>query len=272
MAGPDHNGEARGVRYEQLGRVGHIVLDRAEVSNAFDLPAAHALSAAIDAAGAAAARGEIGAVLLVGTGARFCAGGDVRSFAASDDRAGYLGHLAETLEAEIRRLSELAVPVVVAAHGSVAGAGLALLLNADVVIAARSTRFAMAYAGIGLTPDCGVSYLLPRAVGQQRALDFAVTGRVLSADEAAQWGLVTRVVADEAVTHEALTLCQSMADGAVGAIAGAKHLIRSSWSATRAQSAADEVTSIAAAVQTPEAARLIERFAQPKPPSSPVRR
>lgn len=261
MVGPDNN-EARGVRYERLGRVGHVVLDRPEVSNAFDLRAAHALGAALDTVEAAAERNDIGAVLLVGAGARFCAGGDVRSFAASDDPPGDLRVLAATLEAQLRRLSELPLPVVIAAHGSVAGAGLAFLLNADVVVAARSTRFTMAYSAIGLTPDCGVSYLLPRAVGQQRALDLAVTGRVLSADEAADWGLVTRVVADEAVTHEALTLAEAMAGASVGALANAKRLIRSSWDASRAESAADEVDSIAAAVATPDAKRLIERFAQ----------
>ena len=261
MAGPEHDGiEPRGVRYEQLGRVGHVVLDRREASNAFDLPTARSLGAALDSVAAAAGRGDIGAVLLVGAGARFCAGGDVRSFVAAEDPSAYLRDLAATLEAEIRRLSELALPVVVAVHGSVAGAGLAFLLNADVVVAARSTRFTMAYPGIGLTPDCGVSYLLPRAVGQQRALDFAMTGRVLSADEAAQWGLVTRVVADETVTREALAVSESLADAAVGALGQAKRLIRSSWETTRAESAADEVETIASAVTSPEAQERIERF------------
>ena len=261
MAGPEQGGiEPRGVRYEQLGRVGHVVLDRPEASNAFDLSAAHSLGAALDTVEAAAVRGDIGAVLLGGAGARFCAGGDVHSFVSADDRPAYLRDLAATLEVEIRRLSELPLPVVVAVHGSVAGAGLAFVLNADVVVAARSTRFTMAYAGVGLTPDCGVSYLLPRAVGQQRALDFAMTGRVLSADEALQWGLVTRVAADETVTREAFALSESLAGEAAGALAGAKRLIRSSWEATRAESAADEVETIASAVTSPEAQERLERF------------
>ena len=89
--------------------------------------------------------------------------------------------LATELEAQLRRLSELPKPVVAGVHGAVAGAGLALVLNADLVVAGESTKFVMAYAAIGLTPDCGVSYLLPRAIGQQRALELAVSGRVLNA-------------------------------------------------------------------------------------------
>jgi enoyl-CoA hydratase/carnithine racemase len=106
------------------------------------------------------------------------------------DRASYVHELAATFEAGLRRLSELPVPVVAAVHGAVACAGLAVVLNCDVVIAARSTKFLMAYSAVGLTPDCGVSYLLPRAVGQQRALELALTGRTLSAEEAMAWGLV----------------------------------------------------------------------------------
>jgi 2-(1,2-epoxy-1,2-dihydrophenyl)acetyl-CoA isomerase len=264
MVNPDRTADApRGVRYEQEGRVGRVVLTRPEASNALDLPAAEALGAALDLLSAAVDRDEIGAVLLTGEGARFCAGGDVRSFVAADDQPGYLWTLAERLEAELRRLSELPVPVVAAVHGAVAGAGLAFLLNSDVVVAARSTRFTMAYAGIGLTPDCGVSYLLPRAIGQQRALELAITGRVLDAADAAAWGLVTEVVDDEALAARAAELAQSLASGVTGGVAAlghAKRLIRSSWDSTRAESAADEVATISAAVTSSEAQRRIERF------------
>ena len=253
----------RGVRYERSGRVGRIVLARPEASNAFDLPAAHALGAAIGAAEADAERSDIAAVLLTGEGPRFCAGGDVRSFVAADDQPGYLRELATVLEAQLRRLSELPLPVVAGVQGSVAGAGLAFLLNSDIVVAARSTRLTMAYAGIGLTPDCGVSYLLPRAVGQQRALALALTGRVLTADEAAEWGLVTEVVDDEVLADRAAGLAEALAGGAAGAPAAlgpAKLLLRGAWAVTRADSAADEVDTIAAAVVSPEAQERIARF------------
>lgn len=255
--------DPRGVHYVSANGVGRVVLARPDASNAFDLPAATALGAALDRAEVDVRRSEVGAVLVTAEGPRFCGGGDVRSFAAAEDQPAYLRELATALEAELRRLSELPVPVVAAVQGSVAGAGLAFLLNADVVVSARSTRFTMAYAGVGLTPDCGVSYLLPRAIGQQRALSLALTGRVLDAEEAASWGLVSEVVEDSELVTRATALAEGLAAGsagATGALGQAKRLIRSSWDLTRADSAADEVATIAAAVVTPEAQARIERF------------
>ena len=246
------------VRWEPADGVGRIILDRPKVSNAVDLETARQLAKAIEAAAAP----EIRSVLLTGEGARFCAGGDVQSFVAAAEPPAYLHQLATELEAALRRLSELPKPVVVAVQGAVAGAGLAFVLNADVVVAARSTKFRMAYAGIGLTPDCGVSYLLPRAVGTQRALELALTGRTLTADEAREWGLVAQVVDDAEASATAAGLARALADGPAHAFGQAKRLIRSSYSETRESSAADEADTIAAAVLTEDARTLIDRFVQ----------
>jgi 2-(1,2-epoxy-1,2-dihydrophenyl)acetyl-CoA isomerase len=245
-----------GVRFEREGDVGRIVLQRPEASNALDLPTAQAFAAAVDAARA----DDVRAVLLAGDGKRFCAGGDVASFVAADDGQAYLLELARTLEAALRDLSQLSKPVVAEVHGAVAGAGLAFVLNSDVVVAARSTKFLMAYAGIGLTPDCGVSYLLPRAIGQQRALQMAVGGRGLTADEALSWGLVAEVVDDDAVSTRAAEVARVLAAGPTTALAEARRLIRSSWEVTREDNAKDEAESIAHAVATADAVRLIGRF------------
>ncbi|WP_435122135.1 enoyl-CoA hydratase/isomerase family protein [Amycolatopsis thermoflava] len=244
------------VDFQAGGGVGWIRLDRPGVSNAIDLPTARALAEAVTAAEA----DEVRVVLLTGSGARFCAGGDVRSFLAADEPPKYLHELATDLEAALRRLSALPKPVVAGVQGAVAGAGLAFVLNADVVVAARSTKFRMAYSGIGLTPDCGVSYLLPRAIGTQRALELALTGRTLTADEARTWGLVTEVVDDDALSRRADELARTLADGPVAALGQAKRLIRASFGASREHSTADEAGTIAAAVATEEAQRLIERF------------
>lgn len=176
---------------------------------------------------------------------------------AATDQAKYVHQLATELEAALRRLSELPKPVVARVHGAVAGAGLAFVLNADVVVAARSTTFRMAYPGVGLTPDCGVSYLLPRAVGTQRALDLALTGRVLGAEEARDWGLVTEIADDGAAHERAAELAAAMAAGPAGALGQAKRLIRSSFAGPRAQSAADEADTIAEAVTTRQAQHLL---------------
>ncbi|MFJ8819562.1 enoyl-CoA hydratase/isomerase family protein [Amycolatopsis thermoflava] len=246
------------VRWELSGGVGRITLDRPDVSNAVDLPTAQALAKAVTAAEA----DDVRVVLLTGAGARFCAGGDVRSFLAAEKPSTYLHELATELEAALRRLSELPKPVVAEVQGAVAGAGLAFVLNADVVVAARSTKFRMAYSGIGLTPDCGVSYLLPRAIGTQRALELALTGRTLTAEEACGWGLVTEVVDDDALDDRAAELARTLAEGPAAAFGQAKRLIRSSFDVSRENSAADEAGTIAAAVAGSEAQRLIRRFTQ----------
>ena len=153
------------------------------------------------------------------------------------DKAAYLRELAKTLEAGLRAMSELPIPVIAAVQGAVAGAGLAVVLNADVVVASRSTKFLTAYAGIGLTPDCGVSYLLPRAVGQQRALELALTGRVLSADEALEWGLIAQVVDADDLRAAADDLVARVASGAVAALGDAKRGTRRSRSSRPSPSA-----------------------------------
>ncbi|GAB3571267.1 enoyl-CoA hydratase-related protein [Amycolatopsis endophytica] len=244
------------VRWEVTGGVGRITLDRPEVSNAIDLPTVRELAAAVTAAEA----DDVRVVVLTGAGARFCAGGDVRSFLAAPEPSEYLHGLASEAEAALRRLSALPKPVVAGVQGAVAGAGLAFVLNADVVVAARSTKFRMAYSGIGLTPDCGVSYLLPRAVGTQRALELALTGRTLTAEQARDWSLVTEVADDEALADRVSELAETLAGGPAAALGQTKRLIRSSFDVSRERSAADEAATIAAAVTTGEAQRLIQRF------------
>ncbi|MEO6885159.1 MAG: enoyl-CoA hydratase-related protein [Jatrophihabitantaceae bacterium] len=157
-------------------------------------------------------------------------------------------------------MSELDKPVVAAVQGAVAGAGLSFVLNSDIVVAARSTKFVLAYAGIGLTPDCGVSYLLPRAIGQQRALEFALTGRVLTADEALSWGLITEVADDDAYLGRGQEIAARLASESMFALGQAKRLIRQSWATSREQNALDEASTISRAVLTAEATARIEKF------------
>ena len=246
-----------GVTYAVEGLIACITLARPQASNAVDLPAARALAAAVRRA----ANDPVGAVLITGRGKCFCAGGDVASMARAQDRATYIQALATELGEALQGLADLEKPVVTAVHGAVAGAGLAVLLSSDVVIADQSTRFLMAYTGVGLTPDCGVSYLLPRAVGQQRALELALTPRVLSAVEACDWGLVAQVTDDGTAHQRARDLAVRMATGPTFALAQTKRLIRSSWQASRPHSLKDESETIARAVTNESAATLIEAFA-----------
>ncbi|MGN6754433.1 MAG: enoyl-CoA hydratase/isomerase family protein [Intrasporangium sp.] len=244
------------VRLEVTDGLAAVELNRPHAANALDLPLAEQLAAVVDRL----VGDDVRAVLVTGAGKRFCAGGDVRSFLASDDPPAYLQRLASTADQALQRLGALDKPVVAAVQGAVAGAGLAVMLTCDVIVAAAGTKFVTAYSGIGLTPDCGLSWLLPRAVGQQRALELMLTGRTLTAAEARDWGLVTEVVDDAAALGRARGLATSLATGPAFASGQARRLVRSSYSVDRGVTGADEARTIAEAVQTDDAQRLISAF------------
>lgn len=247
----------QGVRYSVEDGIASLALNRPDQSNSIDLDTARALSDAVDRA---RLDDDARVVMVTGEGTRFCAGGDVASMAEAEDPAGYLLDAASALDGALRKLSALEKPVLAGVQGAAAGAGLAVALSADLVVSAASSKFLAAYADVGLTPDCGLSWMLPRAVGQQRALDLVLTGRVLSADEALDWGLVTRVVPDEQLTEQVRATAAALAEAPPFALGQARRLLRQSWATTRAETGADEARTISRAVQTAEARRLIARF------------
>lgn len=236
--------------------VAHLKMTRAQQANSFDLPSAEALDQAVrQIEGDDAIR----VVLLTGEGRRFSAGGDITSMVAAADPSAYLQKLANTLDGALQRLDLLAKPVVVAVQGAVAGAGLGVMLTGDIIVAEHGTSFLTAYAGVGLTPDCGVSWLLPRTIGQPRALQMLLSGTRLDADQALSWGLVTEVVEGDAA-QRAEQIALALAAGPAGALGQARRLVRSSWSTDRVSSGADEARTIAAAVTTPDAVAALSKF------------
>lgn len=239
--------------------VAQITLNRPDRANAFDLPTATEFFAAVETI---TSNRDVRSVLLTGAGSRFCAGGDVASMVAACDQGRYLRDLASTLDAALQLLDELEKPVVVAVHGAVAGAGLAIMLSGDIIVAAASTRFITAYAGVGLTPDCGLSFLLPRAIGQPRALEMLLTPRTLDASEALNWGLVTEVADDDAAISRATEIARKLADGPARAFGQARALARASWQQSRAEVGRQEADVISRAVLSPEAQDLLQRFAR----------
>jgi 2-(1,2-epoxy-1,2-dihydrophenyl)acetyl-CoA isomerase len=171
----------------------------------------------------------VGAVLLAGEGPHFCTGADVGALAATgaaEDPRSAVRELAEELHELVRALVEVPVPVVAAVRGWAAGAGMSLVLAADIAVAGVSTRLRPAYPAIGLTPDGGLSWTLPRAVGAARARHILLTDRVLDADEALALGLVATVVPDDEVAAEADGLAQRLADGPTRALGRTKRLVR----------------------------------------------
>jgi len=249
--------ELTGIRYAADEGIARLTFARPDASNSLDLPTARSFAAAV---AQAAADPDVRVVLLSGDGDRFCAGGDVASMAAASDQSAYLLELASTLDQALFDLTATPKPVVAAVQGAAAGAGLAVVLAADVIVSASNTKYLTAYAGVGLTPDCGLSWQLPRAVGQQRALELALTGRILSAEEARDWGLVTTVVDAEGLLEKATSVASKLAASSPYALGQAKRLIRSAWAVSRAESGADEARTISRAVATAEAQLLVEKF------------
>ena len=243
------------VEYDVADGVAHIELNRPETANAFDLATTRRFAALVARAGE---DHRVRAVLVSGSGPRFCGGGDVASFAAAEDQPGYVHQVAIELDAAYRTLSALERPVVAAVHGAVAAAGLALMLSCDIVVAAPGTKFVFAYPGIGFTPDCGVSYLLPRAIGQQRALAFALAGKPASASQAAEWGMVAEVVDDPKA--RAGDLARALADGPATALGHVRRLLRRGWEMDRVETGLEEARTITEMVKGAEAQGLIARF------------
>jgi 2-(1,2-epoxy-1,2-dihydrophenyl)acetyl-CoA isomerase len=145
--------------------------------------------------------------------------------ASGGDLSAYLSELTTLLHAGLAHLTRMDAPVIAAVRGSAAGAGLGLVLAADLAIAGKSAKFTPAYTGVGLTPDAGCTFLLPRAVGYKRAMELFLTNRVLGAEEALDWGLVNQVVEDGLVDETAAALAARLATGPTGAFGGVKRLV-----------------------------------------------
>ena len=240
----------------------HLTLNRPARLNAVD-PDAIARWQAL--AHEIAERDDIGAVLFDAVGRAFCAGGDVLAMSALAEGDPHAGRVIEQLADRIhdghRTLRASAKPIVAAVQGPVAGGGLGFMLVADVIVASERATFASRYSDVGLTPDCGVSTLLPEAVGTRRALELTLTSRRLSAAEALDWGLVAEVVEPDALDARAREIAASWLGGATAAFGQAKRLVRSGLGRTFQDALDDEARTIGAAFESPHAQAAIAAFA-----------
>jgi len=213
------------VKFELKGSVAWVTLNRPEAGNSLNLQAGRDL---LDAATRCRGEYSVRAVVVTGAGKAFSFGGDLAAMAMNEGHARerYLEELTTDLHAAIEAFTRLDAPVIVAVNGTAAGGAMGLVAMADLAIAGQGAKFTMAYAGVGLTPDCGTSYLLPRLVGQRRALELALTSRVLTAAEALEWGLVNKVVPDAELHAQAEAMAARLAAGPTQALGQAKRLLR----------------------------------------------
>ena len=212
---------------EQAEGVACITLNRPDRLNSFTKAMHAELQAALDEAK------EDRVVVLTGAGRGFCAGQDLNDRAVAPGEAVDLG---ETVEASwnplIRRLAAMPPPVIAKVNGVAAGAGANIALACDIVVAAKSAKFIQSFSALGLIPDSGGSWHLPRLVGQARALGLALTGEPITGEQAADWGLIWKAVDDEALDAEVDAIASKLASLPPLGLAAIKSIIRSTGGRT----------------------------------------
>jgi 2-(1,2-epoxy-1,2-dihydrophenyl)acetyl-CoA isomerase len=256
------------VQVETHGAVALVTLNRPDNSNTLNLQMAmDLLAAAMTCARNAAVR----AVVLTGAGRNFSFGGDLRAMPQRElALADHIRELTTYLHAAISHFVRMDAPVVAAVNGTAAGAGVGLVAMADLALCARSSRFNLAYTSVGLTPDAGTTFLLPRAVGVKRAMELLLLNRTLAAEEALSWGLVNEVVADERLLGRALEVAERLAHGPMSAYGASKRLIAHSIGALESQMVLESET-IAAQATSSDAAEGIGAFLGKRTPQFPGR-
>ena len=213
------------IDFKAEGGVARITLNRPDRLNSFTAVMHGELKDALERIG------DARVLVLTGAGRGFCAGQDLNDRAVAPGEAVDLGDTVETCwNPLIRTLTSLPQPVIARVNGVAAGAGANVALACDIVIAARSAKFIQSFSAIGLIPDSGGTWVLPRLVGQARALGLALTGEALPAETAAEWGLIWKAVEDQNLDREVDGLAAKLASLPPLGLAAIKEMIRSSWS------------------------------------------
>jgi 2-(1,2-epoxy-1,2-dihydrophenyl)acetyl-CoA isomerase len=246
-----------GILFEVRDGLAHLTLNRPKSLNAIDADAAQRWR---EIAHEIAERDDVQAVLFDATGPAFCAGGDIAAMASLGDTGARIAEFADAIHDGHSTFAQMPKPIVAAVLGVVAGGGLGFMLVADYIVAGDTARFVSKYADIGLTPDCGVSTLLPQAVGARRALELLLTDRMLSAPEALEWGLVAEVVPSADLAARAHAVARHWLSGATGAFGQAKRLVRTGVGRSYSDGLDDEARTIGAAFDTPDARARVAAF------------
>ncbi len=252
------------ILFEVRDGVAHVTLNRPDAANSLNFQMARDF---FDVSVRCDVDPAVRAVLMTGTGAMFCAGGDLKSFA--EQGAALPAHLLEVtanLHAGISRFSWMDPPVVAAVNGPAAGAGMSLVCAADLAVAAGSAVFTMAYTKAGLVPDGSSTFYLSRIVGLHRAMELALTNRILSAEEACDWGIVNQVVDDAELMAVAGKLATELAAGPTASFGRAKRLILEGTTEGLENQMERENRAIAAAAESADGREGVRAFLEKRPP------
>jgi 2-(1,2-epoxy-1,2-dihydrophenyl)acetyl-CoA isomerase len=211
------------VTLEFDGGVAVLTLDHQEVMNAVSVEMLGSLVEALDEVDDR--RDEVRCLLITGAGRAFCTGANLQGRNNQKPGRSNAGAALETaFHPFLRRLRNLHCPVVTAVNGPAAGAGMSFALMGDMILCARSSYFLQAFRRIGLVPDCGSTWLMPRLIGKARAIELSLMGERLPAEKALEWGLVNRVYDDAVLMDEAMKLARELANGPTVALALTRQL------------------------------------------------
>jgi 2-(1,2-epoxy-1,2-dihydrophenyl)acetyl-CoA isomerase len=215
------------VLYEKHEAVANIALHRPKKLNAFDGTMHEELHQALDDA---AQDEEVRCIVVRGEGRGFSAGADLAQIVSEADGDPDLGaYLRDTYSRLVKRMVGIEKPIIAALHGPVYGAGVGLALACDLRVAAENTKFSVAFVKIGLMPDAGVTFLLPRVVGLGRAMEMSMLGDAVDAEEAYRIGLVNKVVADDSLSEEAQKVAERLAEMPTAALGRMKASLYASF-------------------------------------------
>ncbi|MCP3379931.1 enoyl-CoA hydratase/isomerase family protein [Bradyrhizobium sp. CCGUVB4N] len=246
------------IEFSCAEKIATVTLSRPDHGNTIDPALARAL---LEAAKRCDEDDDIRCVVLTGRGKLFCGGGDVSAFAAAGaDVSAFLEDLAETLHAAIMRLMRMRKPLITLVNGPAAGAGMSLAMIGDFALAARSAHFSPAYTALGLSPDGGMSWLLPRVVGLRRAQEIILSNRRVPSDEAERIGIVTRIVDGEQLLASGAELAAKLVAEPVAAFGAVRRLLLESYDSTLEAQLEREMRSIAALGNSEESRRRVAAF------------
>lgn len=207
-------------------------------------------------------------VILTGTGRMFSAGGDLGAVGSAGENARtVLKNMATSLHIGISRLARMDAPVIAAVNGMAAGAGFSMALAADLVVAAESAGFVMAYTNAGLVPDGSSTFFLPRRIGDRRARELMLTNRRLDAAEALEWGIVNQVVPDEDLMATTRVLARKLAAGPTLAYGAVKRLLNASFETALEAQMELEARAISEAVETEDGREGVSAFLAKRKPA-----
>ncbi len=251
------------ILFSQSGSIGTLTFNRPDVYNAMNIELIHAMR---DVTAEIVASKTLRAVILKGAGKAFLAGGDVGLFYKQRESMGNVKPLGDALHAGIKNIRNMPFPVIAQIHGACAGAGLSVAMAADFAIAADGAQFNTAYTKIGLSPDGGSTFFLPRYVGMKRAIELTMLAELFDAKAAAAMGIINRAVPADQLEQEVAALAERLSNGATQAFARAKKLINQSFVTPIDKQLDDEIAYFAECAMTNDFKEGVTAFVEKRKP------